>query len=392
MRRAPTIATPESHTMGNSLLEYLKIKVHPDIMMRTWAQVIVCGKYDRDDGMIPSSLSLTQSFNLSSSLTSSPPTAPPPPSLASSIISPSSTPRVSAIEKRDKPFNWQQPTTKIEGDNLFVQCFPGEDYIWHYACLIATYLSLNYISTPVTYVIPTAAERMAPFVDSNIAHMGQVDIVVLGYVDKLLKSDAEEWEGDENELFSWKKVHSSKATVAYLGCRASFWGDIAGNLIRAIRKFSNPKCVIYVGKIGGLKSEYVPNKTLATGSTSLLSGGELITWKNVLEPYIKRAKSSVKVHHGAHFSSPSVLDQNKAWVATCRDSYDFVDPEIGHMAKACLEGGLGFGYLHIVSNNLVSKYDADLSNERSPSVINDRKELLGYVQLVLQDFFENWTS
>ena len=70
--------------------------------------------------------------------------------------------------------------------------------------------------------------------------------------------------------------------------------------------------------------------------------------------------------------------------------YDWVDPEIGHMAKTSVEGGTQFRYLHIISDNLARKYLYDLSDERSTGVIH-RRRLIEEVQDGLALFFEQWT-
>jgi hypothetical protein len=87
---------------------------------------------------------------------------------------------------------------------------------------------------------------------------------------------------------------------------------------------------------------------------------------------------------------PSVLDKTKDWVLSAEIKYDFVDPEIGQMAKAAEEGGAQYGYLHIISDNLAKKYERDLSNERFADVIQSRKRLMGEIQDVLEAFFSEW--
>ena len=89
------------HTMNaRRLFRYLEIKVHHLIQERDWASIRVTGEYDR--GCV-----------------------------------------ISANEKNDKPFNWQRPTAEIHGDGLVIKCFPGMDYVRHYALIIATYLNMT---------------------------------------------------------------------------------------------------------------------------------------------------------------------------------------------------------------------------------------------------------
>ena len=102
--RKPTVASVKTHTMGHSLSEYLRMKVHPDIHNNPWSQVVVKGEHLRDPSLV----------------------------------------RISSIEKKDKPFNWQRPTASAINSKTFqLHCFPGIDYVQHYAAIMATYLSLT---------------------------------------------------------------------------------------------------------------------------------------------------------------------------------------------------------------------------------------------------------
>ena len=75
-------------------------------------------------------------------------------------------------------------------------------------------------------------EYLSPLIHSNLAKMGIVDIVILGYVHGLDRWTSEgEWEDDDiNQLFSWKKMLSKRGyRIAFLGCRICYWGDIGGS-------------------------------------------------------------------------------------------------------------------------------------------------------------------
>ena len=212
----PAVASIKTHTMGDSLTEYLRMKVHPDIQKKVWSRIIVEGIHERN------------------------------PSKAC----------VSPIEKTDKPFNWQRPTTSVvDPQTLRLQCFPGVDYVKHYAALTATYLSLKE-ETPdsVQYTLPSESECLQPLLSSNLRQMGPVDIVIVGYVHAFENLAQGPWEGDDsNELFAWRKVLSPQGyRIAFLGCRICFWGDIGGNVIRTLQRLNGAKCVHYVGKLGSL--------------------------------------------------------------------------------------------------------------------------------------------
>jgi len=337
--------------MGSSLPEYLRMKVHPIIQNESWSKILMIGQHQRD----------------------------------SSIV------RISPIEKCDKPFNWERPTASlVDSQTLQIHCFPGVDYVRHYAAIIATYLSLKGRDpNAVLYTPPSQQECMQPILKSNLAEMGRVDIVKVGYVHGLERWTEGSWDGsDSSHLFSWKKSISKRGySIAFLGCRVSFWGDIAGNIVRALQRLNGAQCVIYVGKLGSLRAEHTPNQCLATGCQSVV-WNELFTWANPLESSLKMSPS---VAYGVHYTLASVLDETKDWLLSISKGHDFVDPEIGHMAKASLEGGTEFGYLHIVSDNLAQKYKHDLSNERLIDVLQGRKRLVLEIQESLSRFFDQWT-
>jgi hypothetical protein len=320
------------------------------------------------------------------------------------------------------------------GDTLQILCFPGEDYVQHYAAIIATYLALEGRSPDVvSYCLPSLDAQMQPLLYSNLAQMGPIDIAVLGYVhglDRFTKSGLWQEGSSSNSssnnssnvvesndinksggshtndkhnsnIFAWQTMHTARGLrVAFLGCRVSFWGDIAGNVVRALQRANSVRCVLYVGKLGSLRAELAPNRWLATGGASALHGRR-VAWANVLAPFVARAlaanghssggSSASVLHNARHCTLASVLDETHAWLAAHGPHFDLVDPEIGHMARAALERRTRFGYLHIVSDNLARKYPHDLSNERRAAVLRDRRRLVSSIQDVLDLFFAEWT-
>ena len=347
----PTIASVKTHTMGQSLPEYLGPKVHPLIQNTNWSRIEVKGEHQRDPSVV----------------------------------------HISSLEKKDKPFNWQRPTASVVGtETLQLHVFPGIDYVQHYAAILATYLcSEKGQHDVVQYTLPSQHECLEPLLSSNLAEMGAVDIVVIGYVDGLERWTRGPWEGeDSSKLFSWKNTTSRQGyRIAFLGCRICFWGDAGGNVVRALQTLNGAKCVLYIGKLGSLRADLVPNHWLATGCQSVVRN-ELVTWANPLEPHLEH---SPNVALGVHCTLGSVLDESKEWLAAAEKWGDFVDPEIGQMAQASLEGGTEFGYLHIISDNLARKYSHDLSNERLTDVRQDRKQLLSEIQDILGRFFDHWS-
>ncbi|KAL4961962.1 uncharacterized protein BDV14DRAFT_179343 [Aspergillus stella-maris] len=349
--KQPTIASCDTHTMGDSLHGYLGMKIDRDILLQDWASILIIGCHDRSTRTLRSK-----------------------------------------TEKTDKPFNWQRPTMHVADEqSLEILCFPGVDYVEHYAAIVATYLSLNGRQAQagvVRYVRPDPHASMALLLQSNLAGMGDVDVVVVGYVHGLSPGP---WVGSTSadDLFGWKFLDNTENhRVALLGCRVSFWGDIAGNLIRALAILNKTRCVLYIGKLGTIRPELEPNRWLATGSCSEIHG-ETVTWENVLDEVTKTQDLVVK---GKHFSLSTVLDESQEWLEAHEGQFDFVDPDIGHMGIAAKECGVSYGYLHIISDNLAKKYAYDLSNERLQKVQMNRKRLIQGMKEVLAEFFASWTG
>jgi len=343
--------------MGHSLERYLQMKVHPEAVhnKKLWAEILVRGLHSR--------------------------------------WGPS---KISQLEKRDKPFNWQRPTARMDGDpaKIVLQCFPGVSYVKHYASIVATYLSLRGRDPEtVSYTLPTMEECISPLFHSNLREMGSVDTVVMGYVhtlDQFVRPDG--WQhgmhsnAPQDTLFGWQivTVPASNRKLALLGCRVSFWGDISGHIVRLLKTLNKAQEVIYVGKLGSLDPAHIPNTLIATGSSSYLIGGKTIQWQNVLQPFVE---DSPRVVYGEHYTLPSVLDETKVWFEEKRAKYTFVDPEIGHMASAAVENGMRFGYLHVISDNLAREYEFDLSNERKKGALDARKETVREIQRILLRYF-----
>jgi hypothetical protein len=217
--------------------------------------------------------------------------------------------------------------------------------------------------------------------------MGHVDVVVVGSVHHLERFTTGPWEGGGtagNGLFAWQKLRRGHGrTIALLGCTISFWGEISGNLVRALQKLNRVETVLYIGKAGTLCSEYAPDQWLASGSHSYIED-QMVSWENVLSPYLK---ASPVVVEGKHVTVPTPLFENRAWLEKWRPKCSWVDCEVGHMAQASNEGHTSFGFLHVISDNIASHFPYDLSNERVEEVIQDREKLFKEVQNILATFF-----
>lgn len=352
------IKQTSDHTMLGSLYDYVAQKIHQDIRLKDWSTIIVRGDYSRD-----------------------------PPA------------RLSDVEKSHKMFNWHRPTTTVLGpDTIAVNCFPGNDYVEHYASLVATFLALEGRDPGVVSCERPLANRCSElFFASNLRGMGQADVVVIGYAYRLQSTRGKEWlysDDGEDLLFSWqKRTLPNGKTVAYLACMPSFWGDIGGHLVRALQHFSQVKCLLYLGKSGSLRPELTPNEWLVTGEKSYV-GEELVTWQNVLGP--EAAASETGLVTGTIVTVPSPLCESFDWLERWYPKSNrngkacWVDCEVGHMARACREGNTDFGYLHIISDNVSRRCDENLANEFADAVATKRQRLFDQVETILEAFLARY--
>lgn len=343
-------ASPINHTMGNSLLRYLSLKIHPEVHSCDWERLVVIGKHDRSSGS-----------------------------------------EISHKEKGGKPYNWMRPTARLAGTDLLIQAFPGPDHIQHYAALLSTYLKITGASEAakrVFYAPSSPSDTVRALVeDTNLLKMPRVDTVVTGLVHRLepLTGPPTAYTGDANDTFSWtvrKNPHSGH-TIAFLGCRFSFWGSIAGDLVRVLANRLGVQRVVYFGKLGVTDPAIAPNQCLASGNYSEVCGKD-VYWDNILSHSLSSYAGPARIIMGRHETVPSVLYETKDWLAGAKARGNlFVDPELGCMATAANESGIRFGYLHIISDNVAEKYDEDLSNERDTSVLTGRARLYHEVNNIL---------
>ena len=321
------------HTMSvPSLRRYLEIKAHHLLSERDWAEIRVIGAYDR---------ACTASAN----------------------------------EKNDKLFNWQRPTAQAHGDCLVIKCFPGQDYVRHYALIIATYLSLaGRYHGQVDYELPDERTCAAATDRLDLDPSGD-DLVVLGWGLGHF-TDPGAWVPGHG--YAWQRAEHHGRRVLYLGYQHSIWGDTAGRVVSRLAALGARR-VVYVGKVGALDPAIAPNTCLATGDSSVLDGG-MARWRNV---FAGLAGGQPDIRHGVHVTSPSILLEDTRWLAG-QGGRQFVDPEIGHMGRAAACTGIEFGFLHVVSNNLAAAYPADLSNERLSHVVERRAELLDRIHEIIR--------
>ncbi|KAE9961402.1 hypothetical protein BLS_002174 [Venturia inaequalis] len=286
--------------MGTSLPRYLEMKMYQALRERCYDRIVVTGEYAR--------------------------TAP--------------LEEVFQGEKTDKDFNWQRPTTLLVGKELHIRCFPGNDHVEHYAELIATFLEIQHrnghrsltLPSNVVYIPPSCSDTQKALHATNLKDLPpHVDTVVLGLVHRLDRlTGGAEWQGGSDGCFGWVVRKFNDRLVAFVGCRPSFWGDIASEIVHYLAASKRISEVLYFGKLGSVKKGIRPNNYLATGSSSYVSG-QLVMWQNALEPSVNLVAPEHTIF-GTHITLGSVLHETRDWLGELPASVDFVDPEIGMIA------------------------------------------------------------
>ncbi|MET9879158.1 hypothetical protein ABZZ36_31705 [Actinacidiphila glaucinigra] len=324
---------PCGHTMSRErLLRYLEIKVHHLIQTQDWDSVHVIGGYDR-------------------------------------------TAVVSRYEKSGKLFNIERPTAQVHGRDLVVKAFPGADYVQHYALIISTYLAMTGRPAGAVTYQPPGQEECRTALDALDLKLDG-DLVIVGWGLQYLAPETGSW--TRGPGYAWQRVEVAGRRVVYLGFLHSIWGDVAGRVVARLAELGAAD-VVYVGKVGSLSPGVEPNTWLATGNTSLVRG-TLVSWDDFFGAY---AADRTGVQAGLHVTSPSILLEDRDWLAQHTTSYAFVDPEIGPMGAAARQAGIKFGYLHVISNNLATHYPSDLSNERHSDVLRQRAVLVDRIRTII---------
>ncbi|OQE46788.1 hypothetical protein PENCOP_c001G07751 [Penicillium coprophilum] len=338
----------DKHLMHETLEAYVDGKIHPLLRKRVWPRIVVRGHYARSAPNV----------------------------------------NISSTEKREKRFNWHRPTAFIVNHLILeIRCFPGRDYVQHYALLIAYYLRLNSIkatASVVEYTLPSSKACMDILLQSNLQFMGAVDTIILGYVDHLA-NEYHTWEtGTDlpNQLFAWKYIQlADGSVVAFVGSMMSLWGDIIGDVVRTIRTKHKISNVLYLGKAGSLRSQDEPNKVLVTGESSRVDG-KLLSWESPLTKTLSTMEIP-DLYQGTHVTVPSPLVETEDWLTRNQKRANWVDCEVGYLAEACQENNIQFGYLHFISDNVAQKHMYSLATERQDAVISARMDIWDKVRQVL---------
>jgi hypothetical protein len=344
------IGALDTHTMGQSLRQYVNQKIHPDLQDASLCQILVVGSLLR------------------------PPDA-----------------RVSPFEPHGLPLNFRRPTTSIINKNAIrLNCFPSNAMIVHYASLVTTYLSLREMDCMIVQPVLIDPDETAKLIHkSNIRALGQTDIVIVGDVHYLKELTGDQWEGDSGsvrDIFRWQKFVSSKGkSVALLGCLDQLWGEMGHHLIDALRLRAGARCVVYIGKTGSLCSEYAPNEWIATGDHFFI-GDESLKWHNPLKQALV---GSTRVIEGPIVTIPTPLCETQEWLKKWPNT-SWVDCEVGYMARVAKKSGVRFGFLHIVSDNLHDASGENLSNEDLEAVKIKRQILYVEIERIIKLLISEW--
>lgn len=318
----PIACTPSEHTMGEALLPYISIKIHEAITSSAIKRIKVSGNYNQQEGLL--------------------------------------------IKEKAKQFNYKRPTISIHKDTATVHVFPGIDYVFHYACLIGTFLKIHERETTVSYALPADNTCLNALYNSNLQKIPKCNTIVMGHIEPFIEQH-QKWMGIGD--FLWCQIGRARNVMTLLGCKHSYWGDISGRIVKYLAQLG-VKRVIYSGKLGTLAPHLPPNKFLATGNKSTFMDGTTIEWDNIFSKIKDK-----QIIRGNHATLPSTIQETTAWAQKNKQTIHFVDPEIGHMARAAQESNIAFSYLHIISDNIVTKHTHNLSNEWLAPIRKDRKIL-----------------
>jgi hypothetical protein len=343
------ICDPQTHTMGSSLEQYLAQKIPPSIENPRVCRVIVADFYDEANTTW------------------------------------------TTLDGPEALAPHHPTTTVLDSTSIRVNCFPSANYILHYASLVASYLWLRGRDPAIVQaVFPRPAQAAGIIAKSNLSSLGAAEVVILGDIHWLTDLCSGQWQGagaHGRGLFRWKKWTSPRGRkVALVQCVERLWGQAGHHVLESLHRRNDAKCVIYVAKAGSLSPAYSPNKWIATGDRCLVEE-RTVKWENVLQD---ACGASAEVAHGDIVTVPTTMCETQEWLRQWSPRAVWVDCEVGYMASAAVECGLGFGFLDIVSDNLHENDGENLSNEESAVVFMKRKILYTKIVSILEKFISEW--
>ncbi|PIR59673.1 MAG: hypothetical protein COU68_04310 [Candidatus Pacebacteria bacterium CG10_big_fil_rev_8_21_14_0_10_45_6] len=334
--------TPDSidsladHTMKWSLLKYAEIKLHHYFFEKEFDEVVVKGCYNRNSC-------------------------------------------ISKYEKTGKIINEHRPTAKMSGRQLTLECFPGTEYIRHFAAVVSTYIRLSDWfkdkKIRVVYALPSEAEMFEAVRGLNILDIPLHNTVITGWG---LFDIFPEVLWQEHGTLVWSEVRIGREDVTVLGFKNTFWGDILGRICKLMIEEGGVKTIIYTAKAGGINPSLVPNVSIVTGDTSLIEG-EVVRWKNLFNDVTYE-----HISKATHINSPSAIFESNEWFQLL-GNFDIVESEIGHCARMATRLGSTFSYVHFISNTLTTDFRENLSNERDAVIISKREKLKRILRSIISE-------
>jgi hypothetical protein len=253
------------------------------------------------------------------------------------------------LHEKNKEYNFMRP---VLIDENVLSLPPGEDYAYHYKKLYEERgFSVEFLTKPRSQEIQSYLETVS---------LPEHDISVFGYVDCF-----EVELTNKTSLVDWEIISIAGFSVCLIGVKYSYWGDLAYYTAKTLIE-NKTKHLLYLGKLGSLNTNAVPNQTLAVATSTFVDGEEIVINNNFLS-------DEVLILSGKHYTLPSMLDETEAWFEANKREYSFVDPEIGWFAKCAKDLNINFSNLHIISDVLYSDYEENLSNE--PDRIRVKKVL-----------------
>ncbi|KAK6822398.1 hypothetical protein PG995_012141 [Apiospora arundinis] len=302
----------------------------------------------------------------------------------------------------DQPLDFRRPTVSALDSTTFeLHCFPSENYMIHYASLIATYFALYKSEHRVLILmdpvrVNTGFYRISAYPGPpdttfhhlfNLHSMGSIDIAIFGEVHHLKGLYGGSWKdggGSYEGVLRWRKLSSPNGkTIALMGCLEKVWGDAGEHLIQALHSQTRVKQIVYVAKAGSLSERYAPNEWIATGERAMIGKDAPTVWQNPLQNALS---ASTRVASGSIITVPSTLCETHEWLEEWSPKALWVDCEVCYMASVAQELHIDFGFLSVVSDNLCRRYEEDLSNEYSDTVTEKRRVLYNEIVKILKKF------
>ncbi|KAI1332166.1 hypothetical protein F5Y16DRAFT_407867 [Xylariaceae sp. FL0255] len=343
------VADPDTHTMGRSLLSYVKQKIQQYLQDNSFECIQIIGVNQR-------------------------------PTVSSGATIDSVRPAMRRVNPR----------------TIQLLCFPSRNLVLHYVNLFAAFRQLwAQHHFEIEYDLPEITSGRSIIRNSNLKLIGlkDLDLAVVGNVDNFggVIGPGDSWQGigeSEHDIFRWKiSTSATGRTTALIGCVERIWGHTGEHLLRELHAQLKVKTVIYIAKCGSLRKGFNSNECIATGQQSFIEDGLIERSTEWPSPFGNALKTCTKIAHGPVVTVATPLCESDQWLSKWEHNAAWVDCEVGFMAKAADELKIAFGFLLIVSDNLHHTTEENLSNENSKDIAAKRnvlyKEIVGILSRLI---------